>query len=221
VNLRNLYTEAGFQLPDLDRMVVHDVEMLERPITLSFVLYSKTPVQQAGVRDVRLESSSTAGHRIAELVYSHHEYQAVLGDIAARRREYDKALELYSRAWPMGSAVRTTQEGSFLVIPGAQEFQGRFAMAGWGWGEPKPYGPTLARPMKDLVGTIPMLAKPGLKLQLHFQPPTSYAVRWDDEAWQKISPGQSFPVPAEAQVRELSVIPDQAAALSGISAVEP
>jgi hypothetical protein len=75
--------------------------------------------------------------------------------------------------------------------------------------------------MKDLVGTIPMLAKPGLKLQLHFQPPTSYAVRWDDEAWQKISPGQSFPVPAEAQVRELSVIPDQAAALSGISAVEP
>jgi hypothetical protein len=91
-------------------------------------------------------------------------------------------------------------------------------MAGWGWGEVEGMGLSLARPMKELIGTIPILAKPGLKLQLQFEPPTPYSVRWDDDPWQTIQPDQTFTVPAESQVRVLSVIPDVTAGLKGIKA---
>ena len=221
LNLRDLYAEAGFALPNLDRMVNSDVELIDRPINLSFVLYCKTPVQGAAVRNVRLLQETVPGHRIADLTSHHREYQAVLGDIAARRREYDKALELYGRSSPLRSAVRTTQEGSFLAVPGPCEFQGAFALAGWGWGEVEVMGPSLARPMTELLGTIPILAKPGLKLQLQFEPPTPYSVRWDGEPWQVVPPDGTFTVPEPAQIRVLSVIPEKAAGLKGISASGP
>jgi hypothetical protein len=218
LDLRGLYAESGFSLPNFDRVTSHDVELIDRPMTLSFVLFCKKPVRGAAVRNVRLDRPTAPGHRIADILVHPREYQAVLGDFSARRRRFDEALETYRRAWPMDSAVRTTQEGSFLVVPGDCEFSGRFAMAGWGWGEVEGMGLSLARPMKELIGTIPILAKPGLKLQLQFEPPTPYSVRWDDDPWQTIQPDQTFTVPAESQVRVLSVIPDVTAGLKGIKA---
>jgi hypothetical protein len=218
VNLRALYAESGFALPNLDRMISHDAELIDRPITLSFMLYSKTPVQGAAIRNVRLLQNTTPGHRIADLRIHRQEYQTVLGDMAARRRRFDEALGIYAKAWPMNSAVRTTQEGSFLVVPAAHHFFGRFAMAGWGWGDVKPMGTSLARPLTELLGTIPMLAKPGLEMQLEFEPATGYSVRWDDGPWMALGPGQTFQVPSPAKLRVLSVVPDAAAGLKGIKA---
>lgn len=218
INLRDLYSEAGFPLPNLDRVVNLDVEMVDRPIILSFVLYSETAVLGAAVRNVQLDQPTVPGRRIAELLDRPQEYQAVLGDTAARRRRYEEALELYDRAWPMASPVRTTQEGSYLTIPGPCDYRGRFPMAGWGWGEPEGAGGRLARPLRELVGTIPVLAKPGLKMALEFEPPGPYAVRWDDEPWQQIRPGETFAVPDGVKIRVLSVIPERASGLARLRA---
>lgn len=221
IDIRSLYEEAGFPLPNLDRIVRNDVELIDRPVSMLFQLYSARPVKKAGLRNVQLVRDTAPGHRIADLARDKAAYRAVLGDFAARRRQFDKAMKLYSEAWPMDSQVRTTQEASFLVLPGPQKLRGRFAMAGWGWGEPELFESELARPITGLLGTIPVLARPGLKMRLEFAPETSYSVRWDDQPWIEVAPGESFEVPEHTQIRTISVVPDRSAGLKGITVLDP
>lgn len=211
---RKLYFESGFPLPSLERLVVQDVELIDRPVRLSFVLFSETPVSEAGVKMVHLTQGTTPGHRIADMWNSLPEYRAVLGDLEARRRRFDQALSLYEQAWPIRSPVRTTQEGSFLAIPRAHEFLSCLPL------EEHRASPSPSKSNSETRASMSILAKPGLKLALKLEPPTSYSVRWDNKPWQTIAPTQEFPVPDCARIGQLSFVTHKPSRVIGIVATD-
>ena len=203
----------------MQRYVRQDVELLDRPVILAFQLNSDEPVEGAAVRNVSIESAP-AGRHIAELAFKQREYETLLADVAARRRNFTEALEMYSKLWPLEEPVRLTQEGNFLVIAEPSRFEGNFRFAGSGWDAPKPLPGGQGYPIVTDEPTIKLLAKPGLKIEFRFYPSTSYQYKWEGQDWMTASPGQSITAPAPAQVQTLTIKPEKRSALQAIVARE-
>jgi hypothetical protein len=216
VDLSTIYQEAGFPLPPFQRVLRQDVELLDRPIDIRFLLYSEEPIDGLAVRGVQVESTPPGRH-IAEFVHRKDEYRLLLADVAARRRKFEEAMEVYSELWPLKQPLRGTQDRAYLAIPKAQIFEGRFPLAGSGWAEPElfPGGP--GRPTSAEESTINIMASPGLELELKFYPPTAYRYKWEDE-WRTAEPGEALVVPGPVAVRKLTVTPVNEAALQAIVA---
>lgn len=193
---KRLFGEAGFPLPELTRHVSQDVELLARPIYLTFALMTQDEAISAQLKVVKIEPWPALG-RLVQNVNRKNEYLAFLGDLAVRERNFDLARDYYIQTEGLETRRQVDPADSFRLALFDLEL----------------------RPQHRNSTKLRLFVDPKRSLTFHWSPKTACQIRYLDQVL-TLQDGATWQ-PPEVGILEIELEAESPAHLQKITVHKP